>query len=349
VAPTPPPPSSATSLRLSLAQERNVAPGAVVDEQSFGGISALVFRASDRRLLALSDGRAEHGPARMFSIDASRLEPEAAIPLGEPLASQALDLEGMARSRDGSLWVSTEGDGKRSPRLPPAIWRIDDNGRPLDEVRVPDQLIPTPTGPLRRGVRHNKGIEGLTATPDGRRVIAAVEQALVQDGPPATFEHGTRVRLVVYEGTEARAQHAYLTDPVPAASAPGEITNADNGISALAALDESRLLVMERAGVAVEGVYTNHVRIYQVSLEEAVDVSHLDALSSTTPVLSKHLVLDLDAIIPDLDPIYARLDNFEAMALGSAPDGSPRLFVASDDNFSSDQRTALLAFDIGGL
>jgi len=350
-APVPSAPNQASApITLSLLKERNVPPGASVDGHSFGGISALVFRERDRTLLALSDGRNEHGPGRMFTIDADSLEPAAAIPLGEPLASQPLDLEGMARDATGVLWISTEGDGRARPRRPPTIWRVTDDGRALGEIPVPDAIRPTPTGDLIRGVRHNEGLEGLTATSDrGDRVVAATEQALVQDGPLATFDSGTRVRLIVYEAGVPTRQHAYLTDPIPPATAPGEVTAAGIGISALAALDRDRLLVMERAGVAVEGVYTNHVRIYQVSLADAPDVSEVSALSSSTPTLAKRLVLDLDDVIPELDPTYGRLDNFEAMALGRDRSGAPRLYVASDDNFSATQRTALLVFAIEGL
>ena len=340
-------PPRGASVSLTLVAERNVPPHTVVGEHRFGGISALVFRGRDRQLLALSDGRAEHGPGRLFLVDADRLIATDAVRFGPPMASQALDLEGMTRASDGTLWVATEGDGKRDPRRPPSIWRVTDDGHVLGEVPVPDQLVPTPSGELRHGVRSNKGIEGLTAPLEGgARVVAAVEQACAQDGPTATFEQGTTTRLIVYEGTTARAQHAYLTDPVPPASAAGEVTAADIGVSALAALDRDRLLVMERAGVAVDGAYTNHVRFYEVSLAGAIDVSTVDALAADAPVLAKRLVLDLDSIIPDLDPAYARLDNFEAMAFGTAPDGSLRLYVASDDNFSDDQRTALLVFAV---
>lgn len=39
------------------------------------------------------------------------------------------------------------------------------------------------------------------------------------------------------------------------------------------------------------------------------------------------------------------VDNFEGLAAVDRPDGSVRLYLLSDDNFSQDQRTLLLAFD----
>ncbi|MEQ1619198.1 MAG: esterase-like activity of phytase family protein [Terricaulis sp.] len=43
------------------------------------------------------------------------------------------------------------------------------------------------------------------------------------------------------------------------------------------------------------------------------------------------------------------LDNFEAIAAIDMPDGVTRLYILSDDNFSSRQRTLLLAFDLEGI
>jgi len=40
------------------------------------------------------------------------------------------------------------------------------------------------------------------------------------------------------------------------------------------------------------------------------------------------------------------VDNFEGVAIGASPSGATRIWLISDDNFSSDQRTLLLAFDL---
>ena len=42
----------------------------------------------------------------------------------------------------------------------------------------------------------------------------------------------------------------------------------------------------------------------------------------------------------------ATVDNFEGIATTLNPDGSLRVYIVSDDNFSPSQRTLLLAFDI---
>lgn len=40
------------------------------------------------------------------------------------------------------------------------------------------------------------------------------------------------------------------------------------------------------------------------------------------------------------------VDNFEGIAIGTSPDGATRIWLISDDNFSNNQRTLLLAFDL---
>jgi hypothetical protein len=330
--------------RLVLQREHNIAPGGDVDGMLFGGISALVLDPTERQLFALSDGRAANGPSRMFVIDVASLRPTRALALGGALARDDYDLEGLARWPRGGLLASTEGDMRQQPRRPPQLWQVgssDCDACSAVELPVPDAYLPEPRGEQRKGVRHNMGLEGLTASPSGRRIFLACEQALLQDGPKADFQRGTRVRISTFDAAmRPLAQFTYLTDPLRRSARAGEVTAYELGVSALAALDDHRLLVMERGAEAVDGVFQNQVRIYQVDLTGADDITERHSLVGVTP-LPKQLVLDLDSIIPELDPRYGRLDNFEAMALTS--NGST-LFIASDDNFSQDQRTAILVF-----
>jgi hypothetical protein len=45
--------------------------------------------------------------------------------------------------------------------------------------------------------------------------------------------------------------------------------------------------------------------------------------------------------------VLVTIDNFEGIAAKELPDGRVRLYVISDDNFSSSQRTLLMLFDLG--
>jgi hypothetical protein len=43
---------------------------------------------------------------------------------------------------------------------------------------------------------------------------------------------------------------------------------------------------------------------------------------------------------------FTTVDNFEGIAAKEMPDGRVRLYLISDDNFSANQRTLLMVFDI---
>ncbi|MCA9625451.1 MAG: esterase-like activity of phytase family protein [Myxococcales bacterium] len=321
--------------RLELVEERNIRPGRVVGGQVFGGISAL---ADDGKggLWALSDAHGEHEPARMFRL--RDLDPVEVVLLQGAPEGARFDPEGLARLPDGRLFLSTEGEA-REPRIKPALYQVLD-GRLTPGPAVPEAFWPEPEhGPQVRGVRHNLGFEGLTATPDGGLWLAN-EQALVQDGTTTSFAAGTLVRLVRYgPDGRCRAQYRYRTDAMHPDPRPGEVESFDRGVSALAALDARRLLVLERGSVAIGGVYDNQVGIFMVVLPEASG----ESCEEPGDELDKELVLDLASIVPLLDPTYGDLDNFEAMVV---TDGGQSLTLASDDNFRDDQRTALLRFRV---
>ena len=76
-------------------------------------------------------------------------------------------------------------------------------------------------------------------------------------------------------------------------------------------------------------------------------MSGVDPLVGTEMPLDKTLVVDLDDILPHLDPAFPRLDNVEGMSFGPPlADGRETLVLVSDNNFSLDQRTAFFAFAI---
>jgi len=67
-------------------------------------------------------------------------------------------------------------------------------------------------------------------------------------------------------------EFVYRTEPVPPA-APGVLGEASLGLPELLALSDTRLLVLERASVRVDGVYTNTIRVFEVDLAGAVERS----------------------------------------------------------------------------
>jgi hypothetical protein len=245
---------------------------------------------------------------------------------GEPIALQGRpsatwDGEALSHVHGEFLVVADEGAGQ--------IERYDHGGHYLGTLALPERFA--------RPVRENKGIEGLTVSPDERFVFAANEAALEDEGPLATHALGTTVRILRRDLTSGRdEQRAYRTEPL-GAGGDGEM-----GVSDIAALDDDVLFVLERG---YQAGYGNTVRIFRVDFRQLEPTGALDA---RTPRLRKDLIVDLALLSapgaghdsPQPNPI---LENYEALSLAPVATEDVQLVVlTSDDNVSSHQRARIL-------
>lgn len=322
-----------------------------VDGTVVGGLSGLTYDREADRYWALSDDRGARGYARAYRLridpnptadgvrlDAGSVTVEEVFRLldldGRPFPPAGLDPEGIARAPDG-LYLSSEGVSKNG--IPAFIAKLGPDGRVTRRLPLPARYLPGDG----RGVRDNLGFESLALTPDLAYLFAGLENALEQDGPAAAAGASSPARILRFDlARGARlAEYVYPVEPVSVPS-PGPDGLLLNGLSDLIALDAERLLALERQYVEGMG---NSVRLYEVSLAGATDVSAFDSLSGAawTPA-KKSLLLDLsDLGIPAA--------NFEGMSLGPAlPDGRQSLVLVTDDNFNPRQEATtfvLLAVD----
>jgi hypothetical protein len=182
-----------------------------------------------------------------------------------------------------------------------------------------------------------------------------MESALYQDGPVSTVDAGAVARFTKFDRDgKLRAQYAYPLDPIQAKSA-GE--HSDNGVSEILALDEDRLLVVERSGVN-EGNnhWSLHIRLYETSFDDLNDATapHADNIADSEKLaglryrpLSKRLILNLD-MLPELgSAALPKIDNIEGVSFGpTLPNRHRSLVLVSDNNFNPEQITQFLAFEI---
>lgn len=263
----------------------------------------------------------------------------------------ALDMEGLAMFPDGSFAVTHEGHLDRGgvARQPRVLFATGD-GVVTDVVRPRPHFTIDPADKTS-GVRHNLGLESLTSTPDGR-LVSGLEQPLAQDGPVSSQSRGGLVRLVEFVRPADRSwsparEWPYQLEPTPAVAGYGPACeDGQNGLSDLLALSNTTLLALERAclvGAAGAPAY-NPVRLYEVSLEGADDVSTLPSLEGRAPVPApKRLVLDLADWRAQMPPLLATLSNFEGIAFGPrGPRGERTILLVSDDNFRATQTTAFI-------
>jgi 3-phytase/alkaline phosphatase D len=227
----------------------------------------------------------------------------------------------------------------------------------MQNIQIPEKFLPEKTGERTRGVRHNRAFESVTMTPDGVRLFAGTETALLQDDEPTGAERGTRARIIEYSIGDGsiRPEHEYVYEVEPVSKPENFASGSgDNGLVELLAMSRDKILSLERSffvesAQSAERRTHQAIRIFHISLKEATDVSAVHSLQQAPEItaVKKHLVLDLADVIGQLSPEFPRLDNFEGMCLGpTLPDGSRTLILASDNNFLARQRTAFFVFKL---
>jgi hypothetical protein len=325
------------------------------DAAALGGLSGLYYEEATRTLYAVSDN-CSRGPARIYRFDVElsaerlRVEPRSLLQLRDTRGgglSDLCDSESLAPDPAGGFFIGTENHDDLPGMRWPSILRVTLDGAITGVVPLPEAFLPESEGVHTRGTRDNLAFEGLSVSPSGRWLTAGSESALQQDGPEATFEHGTIVRFLRWDLAKQGPpeQFRYATEAVPRPANGAADLVGGNGVSELLSLDDQRVLVLERAYVSRPHEHgPNTVRIFELTLPNSPGPA---ASTEAGPLLPKRLVLDLDEILPQLERGQQTLDNVEGMSFGPRlPSGERTLLLVSDDNFSKYQRTTFLAFRI---
>lgn len=313
-------------------------------DAAFGGISGIDYDQRKRRWVLLSDDRSDHAPARFYTVRIERRASGWRIDKGRrvvlrdargvtfPKAGagrEAVDPESIRIAPDGQsvLWTS-EGDVRDG--FGTALRRSDRRGRLLNTVALPANLILDPAG--KHGIRDNGTLEGMTSTPDGALWLA-MEAPLIEDGSPARAGNAPLVRFTRMAPGKAMQQFAYRLDAVPL-SHHGE--NADNGVTEILALDDRRMLVLERSGARnADGRFAFHCRLYLADFTSTGDVAGVESLKDQAAgIASKQLLLDFDTLPGD------SLGNLEGMAW--MPGSRDRILLVNDNNFVAGEPTRLV-------
>jgi hypothetical protein len=283
------------------------------------------------------------------------------------------DSEGLVAMPDGTFWVSDEYGpfithfdklGTEIERLSP--WGAD-TGAGLGNGHNVNTTNPLPIELKLR--TKNKGMEGLTLTPDGKTLVGMMQSALTVPDYGATSIAGatgktkpanvSTVRIVTIDlKTEAMHEYVYLlTNPATTGSAISEIT----------ALSNTKFLVDERDGNQEEPGKAAFKDLYEIDLTGATDVigdgvnplgytvstpsgpKSIDAYVGDVPTSQAELLLEQAGITPvsktpyleignllnQLDPSGALFshDKIEGVA---TPDGGQTLYLSNDSDFGMD-------------
>ncbi|WP_199256145.1 esterase-like activity of phytase family protein [Mycolicibacterium mengxianglii] len=329
-----------------------------IDGTVVGGLSGITYDPGRQVYYVISDDRSENSPARFYSarisfaqdrlaglevFDTTTLLDPNSRPFGSllPDADPPVippDPEGIAfDERRQQLYWTSEGareleDPDRPLLLDPWVRSAEVNGGFRGRISLPPMFA---MSALETGPRQNLSLEGVTLTPSGRHLYAAMEGPLLTDGPPPTEQEGALTRIIRLdpEAGTATGQFAYPLDPVSAGS------GGDTGLSDLVALDDETFLVVERS-------YSEHnvIRIYRASVTSADNVLIRESLDGIPPqAMAKELIAELSS-----GSEVNHADNIEGITLGPRlSDGRQTVVLVSDDNFRAEQVTQLIAFAYG--
>jgi len=197
------------------------------------------------------------------------------------------------------------------------------------------------------GKRTNRGFEGLAISPTGLYVFAMLQSATLDEGGG----NGAVNRIVKFSVLTGRAvaQYAYRM----------EGSSQGRGISALVALNDRELLVLERnnRGLGVDSELTPaNKKVFRIDLAGATDVTNVDLDGATavyTPVVKQTATPWLDLALAGTlaAPSLAALngmspEKWEGLSVGPRlADGSYLLLAGTDNDYSVTQNANGVQFD----
>jgi hypothetical protein len=182
---------------------------------------------------------------------------------------------------------------------------------------------------VTQGASRKYGLEALTYNAQTHRFWTVNESTLKGDGEQATPENGAKnkLRLLTFDDSlTLKGQYFYEMDAPEAELASSQYAM---GVSALAALDNGQLLVLEREFCVAPSKIGSTVqcRIYRVT-PTAGDIMPATASIQGKKPLEKQLVAEWDSAIGLLS---FSLANYEGMCLGpKLQDGRQVLVLISD-------------------
>ncbi len=276
--------------------------------------SVITLKGRDGRPLnGLGDTAAPTGE-KMLDLDGREIPP----------TDHGIDSEGLVALADGSFWVSDE--------YGPFLVHFDANGQELERL-APGKGLPE----VLRNRTPNQGMEGLTVTPDGARLVGIMQSALSVPGLSGNAKEVPVTRIVVVDlKTKAVRQYAYLLDD------PKDTRKA---VSAITAVSNTEFLVDERDGKTAPKA---NKTVYRISLDGATELGEqnpetIAGVSTTaeaeaalkaagiTPV-RKTVALNLSGLVDKLNPAGKFFGHDKVEGLAST-DGGKTLFLANDSDF----------------
>ena len=290
-------------------------------------------------------------------------------PEGAGTRQVTLDAEAVAFLPDGSFYVGDE--------YTAGIYLFAADGHMIGFIAPPAALLPITDGEVNynstavpdTGRRNNQGMEAVALTPDGKKLVAVLQSATIQDGAGNASNRGN-TRILVYDLSESPTpanpvEHYVLQLPLVDDKGSGGAVNKTAAQSEVLAINDHQFLVLARdsAGYGTESATPEIFKsILLVDTAGATNLAGTDYETSATPVSTGKLLdpsitpvqsaelvnllnttqlakfgMNIDTASPVGGTSLTLSEKWEAMALLPALDeANPQdfiLFVANDNDF----------------
>jgi hypothetical protein len=174
-----------------------------------------------------------------------------------PTSADGIDSEGMVLAADGTFWVSDE--------YGPHIVHFDATGKTIERINpfgsgTGGRKIPL----VFKNRKPNRGMEGLTITPDGKTLVGLMQSPMYNPSKSA-ISKSVVLRILTFDiASGATKQYAYLMED-------SNLT----GCSEITAINATTFLTIERDGLY--GGDTNNPstfkKIFKIDISNATDIS----------------------------------------------------------------------------
>lgn len=344
--------SALAQLKLEYISDISISSDTKLHGVLLGGLSGITKLHNDV-YVAVSDDRGKHGVPRYYVLQITESDnkftvvPKNWIELknenGKSFADGDVDFEGIAKLANENILISSEGDPRKDPKVGPSITEYTLSGKFVKNWPISPKLLPTE----KSGVRYNLSLESLATTEDGQYLFTVSEEPLLQDGNELTHKSGP-LRIYRYKNGELENEFVYMASAFPR---KGKKDKGNNGVVDILPLSANKILVLERA--YIENLNQNVIRIFEVDLTEAQDVSKVESLKNLKKkkikIAKKKLVFDMAPFEGKLTGDMKRLDNIEGLTFGpTLATGERTVVLVSDNNFSKNQRTLFVFLKLIG-
>lgn len=347
-------PLTSFAFKLSYLDHTIIPTESTFQGYKLGGFSGMAFDQQKNLLYALPDLWDDIPRIIVFKTSPT-LKAHKVIILkdqkGWPLPSKKLDNEALIRLSNGHFIVSSEGIYLSSEQElpvnfsnPPALYEFNNQGILLKEIPVPSKIT--------NYARPNETLESLAYNHLNKTFLTGVESPLWIDDFINQEKGGYTRFFLLDKNYNSQKELAYFLDPVtvPSWFTKEKLDTAINGLTELTSYQDG-YFALERSFAAnfSKNEFHTSIKIYYFDLhnQKPTDISMIDSLTSSTSfiAINKKLAINLEDLRKYLP--NEKLDNFEGMTLGPpTQDGHNTIFLISDDNFSSKQKTILIRMKI---